>query len=123
MSDKKTNACWTIIFLSVITTTVLMGISFSYIVEIQGNVKDVVGRINSALDEYNALLPKATQALNEIDILKNYVNNTIQEIIRNNINTFNNLNALNALNSISNSNPVTPSLSGVSTNIPTPKFP
>ena len=120
MSDKKTNVCWTIIFLSVITTTVLMGISFSYIVEIQGNVKDVVGRINSALDEYNALLPKATRALNEIDILKNYVNNTIQEIIRNNINTFNNL---NALNSISNSNPVTPSLSGVSTNIPTPKFP
>ena len=120
MSDKKTIACWTIIFLSVITTTVLMGISFSYIVEIQGNVKEVVGRINSALDEYNALLPKATRALNEIDILKNYINNTIQEIIRNNINTFNNL---NALNSISNSNPVAPGLSSISTSIPTPKTP
>ena len=41
MADKKAIACWSVIFLSVITTTILMALSFNYIVEIQGSVNDV----------------------------------------------------------------------------------
>ena len=120
MTDKKAIACWSVIFLSVITTTILMALSFNYIVEIQGSVNDVVARINSALDEYNALLPRASKALNDLEVLKDYVNKTIQEIIRNNMNTINNLNTLNAMSS---DNTVKTSFPDVSKGIQTPNFP